>query len=150
LYYKVEGGSINKTLPYLLLNIPAGNQYFVASKYVFNTMNPYEFAADKYVSLQTRLHLGGVLFEKIPFIQKLGWRERFSFNAYWGDMSSANQVYNKSSRFYIANRKPFMEASAGVENVFHFLSIEYFKRLSYLGNPSITKSGLFFGVTIVF
>jgi hypothetical protein len=43
-----------------------------------------------------------------------------------------------------------MEASVGVENIFHFLSIEYFKRLSYLKNPSITKHGLFFGVTIVF
>ena len=113
-------------------------------------MNPYEFVSDKYLSLQTRLHLGGALFDKIPFLQKLGWRERFSFNAYWGNMKKQNLDYNKLYNFNIANGVPFMEASAGVENIFHILSVEYFKRLSYLGSPSITKGGLFFGVNIVF
>jgi hypothetical protein len=150
LYYKIEGGSVLGTLPYLFLNIPNGNQYYISSKYVFNTMNPYEFVSDKYLSLQTRLHLGGVLFDNIPFIQKLGWRERFSFNAYWGNMKKQNLDYNKSYDFNIANGVPFMEASAGIENIFHILSVEYFKRLSYLGSPSITKGGLFFGVNIVF
>ena len=150
LYYKIETGTVMGTVPYLLMNIPAGNQYFVASKYVFNTMNPYEFVADRYVSLQSRLHLGGTLFENIPFIQKLGWRERFSFNAYWGDMSNTNKKFNTGASFNIPSRTPFMEASVGVENIFHFLSIEYFKRLSYLSNPNINKSGLYFGVTIVF
>lgn len=150
LYYKFETGWIQKTLPYLLLDIPAGNQFFVSSKYVFNTMNPYEFVADKYISLQTRLNMGGAIFDNIPIIQKLGWRERLSFNGYWGDMSNANQLYNKSNTFYIANKNPFMEASIGIENIFHFFSIEYFKRLSYLNHPSISKSGLFFGMTLLF
>jgi hypothetical protein len=150
LYYKLETGLIQNTLPYLLLDIPAGNQFFVSSKYVFNTMNPYEFAADKYVSIQTRLNMGGALFDKIPIVQKFGWRERLSFNGYWGDMSNANQLYNQSNSFYLANKKPFMEASVGIENIFHFFSIEYFKRLSYLDHPSISKSGLFFGLTLLF
>lgn len=150
LYYKIETGTVLGTVPYLLMHIPAGNQYFVASKYVFNTMNPYEFVSDRYVSLQSRLHLGGILFENIPFIQKLGWRERFSFNGYWGDMSNRNRNFNSNSSFFVPSRVPFMEASAGVENIFHFLSVEYFRRLSYLSNPGISKSGLYFGVTIVF
>ena len=150
LYYKIETGTVIGTVPYLLMNIPAGNQYFVASKYVFNTMNPYEFVSDRYVSLQSRFHLGGTVFENIPFIQKLGWRERFSFNAYWGDMSNRNLKFNVGAPFNVPSRTPFMEASVGVENIFHFLSVEYFKRLSYLSNPNISKSGLYFGVTIVF
>src|SRR6185312_10975867 len=46
LYYKLEAGKVFGTLPYLLLDIPAGNEYYVSSKYQFNTMAPYEFAAD--------------------------------------------------------------------------------------------------------
>ncbi|MBS1736779.1 MAG: carboxypeptidase-like regulatory domain-containing protein [Bacteroidetes bacterium] len=148
LYYKLEVGKVFGTLPYLLLNIPAGNEYYVASKYQFNTMSPYEFAADRYVSLHTRFYLGGVLFDKIPLLRKLGWRERFSFNSYWGDMTQANIAYNKGSNFNLINKAPFMEASAGIENIFHVLSIEYYKRLNYLNNPYAIKDGIYLGITL--
>ncbi|MDP4284387.1 MAG: DUF5686 family protein [Bacteroidota bacterium] len=150
LYYKFEAGKTFGTLPYLLLNIPAGNEYYVASKYQFNTMAPYEFATDRYISLHTRFYLGGALFDKIPLLQKWGWRERFSFNAYWGDMSKANQDYNKNSNFNLMGKKPFMEASAGIENIFHILSVEYYRRLSYLNNPYARKDGIYLGLTLSF
>ena len=150
LYYKLEAGKVFGTLPYLLLNIPAGNEYYVASKYQFNTMVPYEFAADKYISLHTRFSLGGALFDKIPLLQKLGWRERFSFNAYWGNMNSANIAYNKNSNFNLLGKVPFMEASIGVENIFHILSLEYYKRLNYLNNLYAKPNGLYLGITLIF
>jgi hypothetical protein len=150
LYYKLEAGKVFGTLPYLLLNIPAGNEYYVASKYEFNTMVPYEFAADRYISLHTRFYLGGALFDKILLLQKWGWRERFSFNAYWGDMTKANQLYNKNSNFNLLGSAPFMEASAGIENIFHILSIEYYRRLNYLNNPYARRDGLYMGIYIVF
>ena len=150
LYYKLEAGKTYGTLPYLLLNIPAGNEYYVASKYQFNTMAPYEFATDRYISLHARFYLGGVLFDKIPLLQKWGWRERFSFNAYWGDMSKTNQDYNKNSNFNLMGKKPFMEASAGIENIFHILSVEYYRRLSYLNNPYARKDGIYLGLTLSF
>jgi hypothetical protein len=150
LYYKLEVGKIYGIVPYLLLNIPPGNEYYVASKYVFNTMVPYEFAADRYISLHARFYLGGALFDKIPFLQKMGWRERFSFNAYWGDMSKANIQYNKGTNFNLIGGAPFMEASAGVVNIFHILSIEYYRRLNYLDNPYAKKDGVYLGLTLVF
>lgn len=149
LYYKLETGKIFGTLPYILLNIPAGNEYYVASKYQFNTMSPYEFAADRYVSLHTRFYLGGALLDKIPFIRKLGWRERFSFNSYWGDMTQANIEYNKGSNFNLIGKVPFMEVSAGIENIFHLVSIEYYRRLNYLNNPYAMKGGIYLGVTLI-
>jgi len=150
LYYKIETGKVFGTLPYLLLDIPAGNEYYVASKYQFNTMTPYEFSADRYVSLHTRFYLGGVLFDKIPLIRKWGWRERFSFNAYWGDMSKANQDYNKNSNFNLLDKGPFMEASAGIENIFHIISVEYYRRLDYLNNPYARRDGIYVGLTLTF
>jgi Family of unknown function (DUF5686)/CarboxypepD_reg-like domain len=150
LFYKIDAGKVFGTLPYLLLDIPRGNEYYVASKYVFNMMSPYEFAADRYVSLHTRFYLGGALFDKIPLLRKWGWRERFSFNSYWGDMSSANRQYNKNSNFNLMGSEPYMEAGVGIENIFHVLSIEYFRRLDYLQNPYAKKNGLFLGVYLVF
>ena len=150
LYYKLEAGKVFGNVPYLLLNIPAGNEYYVASKYQFNTMAPYEFASDRYVSLHTRFYLGGALFDKIPLLQKLGWRERFSFNSYWGDMSKANIDYNKNSNFNLFGKAPFMEASVGIENIFHVLSVEYYRRLNYLNNPYAKKDGIYIGLTLSF
>lgn len=150
LYYKLEAGKIFGAIPYLLLNIPAGNEYYLANKYQFNTMAPYEFAADKYVSLHTRFYLGGALFDKIPLLQKLGWRERFSFNAYWGKMNKANIDYNKNSNFNLIDKVPFMEASVGIGNIFHILSIEYYRRLNYLHNPYAKKEGIYIGLTLSF
>lgn len=150
LFYKLEAGKVFGTLPYLLLNIPAGNEYYVASKYQFNTMAPYEFAADRFVSLHTRFYLGGVLFDKIPLLRKWGWRERFSFNSYWGDMSKANRDYNKNSNFNLIGKVPFMEASAGIENIFHVISVEYYRRLNYLDNPYARRDGIYVGLTLSF
>ncbi|MCW3107544.1 MAG: hypothetical protein JWQ09_2050 [Segetibacter sp.] len=150
LFYKLEAGQVFGTVPYLLLNIPAGNEYYVASKYQFNTMAPYEFAADRYVSLHTRFYLGGALFDKFPLLQKLGWRERFSFNAYCGNMNKANIDYNKGSNFNLLDRKPFMEASAGIENIFHLISIEYYRRLSYLDHPFAKRDGFYLGFGVTF
>jgi hypothetical protein len=110
----------------------------------------YEFAADKYVSLHTRFYLGGLLFDNIPLLRKWSWRERFSFNSYWGSMSQANQDYNKNSNFNITGKVPFMEASAGIENIFHVISIEYYRRLNYLNNLYAKRDGIYLGLTLTF
>lgn len=149
LYYKLDAGKIFGTVPYLLLNIPAGNEYYVASRYLYNTMTPYEFASDRYINLHTRFYLGGAILDKIPFLQKLGWRERFSFNAYWGDMNKANIDYNKKPAMVMTG-KPFMEAGVGIENIFHVFSIEYFRRLSYLNNPYARRDGIYIGLNLLF
>jgi hypothetical protein len=149
-YYNIHAGKTFGTAPYLLLNIPAGNEYYVASRYLFNTMLPYEFATDEYVSLYSRLYLGGIIFNKIPFLRKLGWRTRFSYNAFQGDMSQKNRIYNKDASFKIPDMHPFMEAGVGIENIFHVFSVDYYKRLSALNNSKKENGSLFLGVNITF
>lgn len=149
-YYNIHAGKTFGTAPFLLLNIPAGNEYYVASRYLFNTMLPYEFATDEYVSLYSRLYLGGVIFNKIPLLRRLGWRTRFSFNAYQGSMSAANRNYNKEAGFKVPDTDPFMEAGVGIENIFHVFSIDYYKRLSNLNNLKKANGSIFLGVNITF
>ena len=138
------------TAPYLLLYVPRGNEFYVSSKYSFNTLTPYEFVADRYVTLQTRLTLGGLLFDEIPLLQKLKWRERFTFNSFWGDMTASNLQYNQQSNVLTTGKTPFAEAGVGVENIFHVLSIEYIRRLNHLRNQYAQKGGWYAGVTLNF
>lgn len=152
LIWNFDAGKIFGSLPSLLLQVPRGNDAYVMSRYVFNTMQPYEFAADRYLSLQTRLALGGMLFDRVPLLQKLGWRERLTFNAFWGDLSPGNRDFNKAQQLIAPNKKPFMEAGIGVENIFHLFSIDYVKRLNYLNSPGAAgnRSGVFLGMKVVF
>ena len=149
-YYNIHAGKTFGTTPFLLLNIPAGNEYYVASRYLFNTMLPYEFATDEFVSLYSRLYLGGLILNKVPFLRKLGWRTRLSFNGYQGDMSEANRNFNKDGHFSIPDSRPFMEAGVGIENIFHVFSVDYYKRLSALNNSKKENGALFLGVNITF
>jgi len=152
LIWNLDAGKIFGTLPSLLLQVPRGNDTYVMSRYVFNTMQPYEFAADRYLSWQSRLALGGILFDRVPFLQKLGWRERLTFNAFWGDLSPSNRNFNVAQHLLSPNGKPFMEAGAGIENIFHLFSIDYVQRLNYLDSPGArgNRSGIFLGMKVVF
>ncbi len=148
LIWNAEAGKIFGKSAALLLYIPRGNDSYFTSRYVFNTMNRYEFVADKYLVWQSRLSLGGAWFDRIPLFKKLGWRERFTFNAFWGDMSTQNQLLNNQSKFKIANGKPYLEVGAGIENIFHLFSIEYFQRVNY--DVPFRTSGIFGGVKAFF
>jgi hypothetical protein len=148
-YYKLNVGKTFGTAPYLLLDVPAGNESHMDSRYLFNTMLPYEYAADQFMSLHTRLYTGGTLFDKIPLLNKMGWRERFSFNAFMGSMTDANKTYNNNAQFSVTGNKPFMETGVGIENIFHLLSLDYFWRLTP-GALDAGKGGLFVGLKVAF
>ena len=152
LIWNLEAGKVLGALPTLLLQVPTGNDAFVMSRNVFNTMTPYEFSADRYVSLRSRLALGGMLFDHVPFLQKLGWRERLTFNAFWGDLSSENRAFNAAQNPLAPNSQPFMEAGAGIENIFHLFSIDVMRRLNYLDAPGAAgnRTGIYFGLKTFF
>lgn len=154
-YYNLSAGKTFGTIPYLLMNVPQGNAFFVYSKYTFNNMNPYEFAADRYASLLMRYSMGGLIFDKLPLINKLKWRERLIGNVYWGDMNVANQTYNKliESPAITTGKTPYAEAGVGIENIFNVFSVDFIWRLNHLNNPNqanITRFGIYTGVKIVF
>jgi hypothetical protein len=153
--YNFKAGQIFGTVPYILMNTSHGNPNFIYSKYAFNNMNPYEFAGDRYASAQFKYSMGGLLFDKIPLLRKLNWRERFLANFYWSDMSTANIAYNKEikSPAIVTGKKPYGEVGAGIENIFNLFSVDAVWRLSHLDNPNNlapTRFGIYTGMKIVF
>jgi hypothetical protein len=137
--------SMNKTfgtLPYLLLNIAPGNDYYYYNNYAFNGMNEFEFATDEYASLYFTQHFGGFIFNKIPGIDKLKWRMLGTFRGLWGNMSEANRSANEGNGFTIPSAGPYMELGAGIENIFRFFRVDCFWRLTYLHNPDVTPFGV--------
>ncbi|MCC6540618.1 MAG: carboxypeptidase-like regulatory domain-containing protein [Flavobacteriales bacterium] len=128
----IEGGRIFGTLPYPLLAIHSGNETFYLDDGSFNTMNFFEFISDRYVQLFAEHHFEGLFFNRIPLLRRLKWREVASFKAVAGalDMKHSDALLFLPGMYALYNG-PFMEASAGVENILKVLRVDIIWRLRY-------------------
>jgi len=150
----VEGGYIFNKLPYPLLDIPHANQTYSLQLDSYNLMNYLEFVSDHYASVDIDHHFNGFIFNKIPLLEDLKLREVISFKSLWGGVRPENNPANSSSLLqfpeesngkpiiYTLNNGPYMEASAGIENIFKVLRLDVVRRLSYLDHPDATRWGI--------
>ncbi len=139
LYYNLWAGKIFGKLPFLLLKNPEGNFSYSHNKYFFNNMNLLEFSADQYLSLNFQYFFGGLLFDKIPVIKKLKWRELVTTNIFYGNMNMANRNYNYLNTIDYAYPIPYVEAGFGVENIFKFLRFDAIWRLTHINKTDIIE-----------
>lgn len=134
----LEGGQIFGKVPFPLLELHGGNETFVYDFMAYNMMFYYEFASDRYASLWIFHHFEGLLFNKIPLLRKLKWREVASYKVLFGSVNQGNrEVLLFPSTLKTLDRGPYHEVSVGIENVFKFFRVDAFWRLSYTENIRI-------------
>ncbi len=151
LFYSISGGQMLGVVPAILLFAPSGNAYYVSNKYTFNNMLPYEFAADRYASIMMRYNMGGIIFDKIPLLNKLNLRERIIFNNYWGTINQKNRAFNNINTIKTTGSIPYSEVGCGVGNIFNVLSIDAIWRVSqFNSSQSLTRFGIYTTISIVF
>lgn len=158
------GAQWNK-VPFPLLNLPMANlSYITQNNESFNLINNMEFLNDRYASLALSYDLNGKLFNRIPLIRKLKWREMFRVRALWGTLTDKNNPYKSHdpelflfpmrdgavTSYVMDNHKPYVEASVGIYNIFKLIHIEYVRRLTYTNLPGTTKWGIRFMVLTLF
>ena len=145
--YMIEGCKIWGTLPYPLLKIHDGNQTFLWDELASNLMNYYEFVSDEYINFYYTHHFDGLLFNKIPLLRKLKWREVVSTRLIYGTLSAQNQGYSKfPDLMHSLGASPYWEASAGIENILKLIRVDAVWRLTHLNdqqNPNVAKFGIF-------
>jgi len=140
--YSMTATYIPTVLPYPLLNIHLGNQTGVYNPVGFSMMKFFEFVSDKSLTINYQHHFNGLLFNRIPLFYKLKWREVISCNAIWGTVNNQNQdlVPNdtdaEGKRIYNTFKKldpniPYLDAGIGIENIFKFVRVEAYRRLTY-------------------
>jgi hypothetical protein len=112
-------------------------------------MNPMEFINDRFVSWEAAYNLNGWLFNRLPLIKKLQFREVVSFRGWYGGLSNKNNPYLNGEglyRFpentYLMGDTPYMEIAAGVSNIFKLVRVDYVWRLSYRDHKDVPKSGI--------
>lgn len=146
----VSAGKIFGAVPYPLLKLHEGNATFFYDPTAFSCMDFYEFASDMWVSAVYEHHFRGFFLGRIPLMKKLQWREVFIARALWGTLSAANDgSYPGHSAILDFPEgmspvaRPYVEAGAGVENIFRVLRVDGIWRLTHRHNDSGRKVSRF-------
>jgi len=160
--YSFTVGQFFGKLPYTILDVPGGNQTFFYSMNNYSLMNLYEFVADRYANISYTQHFEGLFFNRIPLLRNWKLRNFAIVKATYGQISDENKNYiAERSRggkvfepvtFY--DGVPYMEVGYGIENIFKFLTIGSFHRLTYLNptpvNQHVRTWGLNVGIRFTF
>ncbi len=146
----LKGGIIWSQVQYPELLWPNANLSYTIQPESYSLMNPMEFAIDRYASWDVTYWGNGVLFNRIPGIKKAKLREVVSFKGLFGDLSNKNNPERNKNLYRfptncdarLMTSTPYMEISAGIDNIFTILRIDYVWRLSYFDTPYADHSGV--------
>lgn len=144
-----DAGKTWGEVPYLLQNIPRGNQTYAYQLTSYNMMNFLEFVTDQFVSFNAEHYFFGYFLNRIPLIRSLKLREIVTFKAFYGSLSDEhNPNLNPSllqfpvdadgnTSTFLLGKAPYMEASFGVSNIFKVFRVDLVQRLNYLDHPNV-------------
>ncbi len=150
----LKGGIQWNQVPFPFLCLPAANLSYIMEDYTFNLIDNMEFPNDRYVSMMLSWDLNGKIFNRIPLLKRLKWREYIGCNMLWGMLTDKNNPfleqnwgsdrlfffpgsYNADGTFsYLAHvmdrRRPYVELIAGIHNIFKIFHVEYVHRINYV------------------
>ena len=138
--FDLNTGTIVGRVPYPMLKIHEGNGTYTFSRYAFNCMDYYEFASDLWTTFFWEHNFKGFFLGKIPLLKKLQWREVASLRAAYGTIRKENNgmadedesgaVMLFPGKMGKLNR-PYVEMGVGVTNIFRFLRIDAFWRMTH-------------------
>lgn len=149
-----KGGIQWNKVPFPLLIMPAANLSYIISDETFNLINNMEFLNDRYASLDISWDLNGKIFNRIPLLKKLKWRELLGIKCLWGTLTDKNNptlaanagdgmlMEFPEGSYIMDSKRPYIELIAGIHNIFKIIHIQYVHRLNYNHLPTATKNGV--------
>ncbi len=149
----LEGGYLFGKVPFPLLTIHRANQTYTYQLNSYNLMNFLEFVSDHYASLNVDHYFNGFIFNKIPLLKKLKWREVITGKLLIGALRDENNpnktpdqlkfpVTDGVTSTFSLSQEPYIEVSAGIANIFKLIRVDVVKRFSYLDHANVPQWGI--------
>lgn len=145
----IVGGKTWGTVPFTELStMPVSTSYLIVAG-AFQLANPMEFVGDFYGKWDLTYRGMGILFNRIPLINKLKIREIIGIRGWWSSLRDTNNpVYNNQLFLFPYDEmrtvmpRPYMELYAGLDNIFSVLRVDYVWRATYRDTPGCDKWGI--------
>lgn len=150
----LKGGHVWSRAPYMALATPNANLSYTIQPESFALLNPMEFIGDTFVSWDLTYWANGALFNNIPLLKKLKLREVVAFRGWLSHLGDKNNptlnrdntpallLFPAEAAATTMHKRPYMEVSAGIDNLLKVLRIDYVWRLNYRNVPGTDRSGL--------
>ena len=151
---QLRAGAQWDKVPFPLLIMPAANLSYIVQRGAFNLINNMEFLNDRYASVDLAWDMNGKIFNRIPLLKKLKWREYIGFKSLWGSLTDKNNpflfqnmgdatlMYFPEGSHVMDPKRPYMELIVGVHNIFKLFHVQYVRRLNYNELPTAHKQGV--------
>lgn len=158
----IKAGAQWNRVPYPLLIMPAANLSYIVQDEAFNLINNMEFLNDRFASLDVGWDMNGKIFNRIPLLKKLKWREYFGVKCLWGQLTdknnpllpenagNANLMQFPEGCYVMDPKRPYVELIAGVHNIFKLLHVEFVHRCNYTYLPTCTRNSVRFMLRMTF
>ena len=98
--------------------------------------------------------MNGKIFNRIPLLKKLKWREYIGVKTLWGTLTDKNNptleknagdpvlmVFPNGS-YVMDSKRPYVELVAGVHNIFKIVHVEFVHRCNYTYLPIAHRNGI--------
>lgn len=160
--FYVRGGIQWSQVPFPLLCMPEANMSYILQRNMFSLMDNMEFLNDRFISATVNWDINGKIFNRIPLLKKLKWREHIGLRMLWGGLSDKNNpmlAQNADNPLLMAfpegshvmdPKRPYWELSVGIHNIFRFFHVEYVRRLNYNELSTAHKRGVRFAFHFTF
>ena len=158
----IKAGAQWNRVPYPLLIMPAANLSYIVQDEAFNLINNMEFLNDRFAGLDVGWDMNGKIFNRIPLLKKLKWREYFGVKCLWGQLTdknnpllpenagNANLMQFPEGCYVMDPKRPYVELIAGVHNIFKLLHVEFVHRCNYTYLPTCTRNSVRFMLRMTF
>ncbi len=149
--YTVFAGKVlgSNPLPYQLLLVPPGNEFFYYSYYSFNLLNRFEYLNDRYAGFFLEHNIGSGIFRYFPLTRKLKLRQLWTAKGLVGNLSDANKQLNfvGDYPYQSLNGKMYLEVGTGIDNIFKLFRVDFIWRVLPTPLPANVQQrfGVFFG-----
>ncbi|MDE6329805.1 MAG: carboxypeptidase-like regulatory domain-containing protein [Muribaculaceae bacterium] len=143
-------GKIWSQVQYPALMWQNANLSFTIQNESYSLMNPMEFPMDYFGSLDLTYFGNGILFNRIPLVNRLRLREVITFKGLMGGLTSKNDPARNDNLYRFPdntatarlNSTPYMELGVGIDNILTCIRLDYIWRLTYRHVPAAPRSGL--------
>lgn len=146
--FYVEGAYTIGNVPWPLKYQPVDKNYATFGRYRFSMMNPYEFIADNYIYFNSEWIFNGILFNRIPILNRLKLREIVNLKFIYGDMDR-NLLMDLPGEYKLTG-KPYAEMNAGISNLFRILTVQGIWRLTDNNLEGVSSSRFSFALRLSF